>query len=161
MQLLEYLMWTYGSSHSMNYWISVSAAWLLYLQPITSILMTSQRAWIHPLLLSYLGMGLTYILFTGKRDYEMHRGVDGHLVWGWMKKDIQTVIGVIIYMTFLVIPIILNKNWELFGLCFALFIPSIYHYYKYRTWGSMWCFFVNYAIVIVCILRSMRSMRAI
>jgi len=159
MQLIEYFMWTIGlQNKTANYYISLAAALLLWLQPIASISTLVHKESI-ALVLLILYTVLT-VLYKGiysiidktpsQQIYKMYEGTNGHLVWNWLQHDTQTAIGLLLYFTFLLLPIILSKNWTLLGVIAITLGISLYTFYRHNTWGSMWCWIVNAIILFVC-----------
>lgn len=156
MQLIEYFMWTFGQNKTANYIISLAAAILLWLQPIASI-STYRGPMTVVLLILYtvltvLYKGIYSIIdkTPSEQIYRMYEGTNGHLVWNWLQHDTQTAIGVLLYVTFLLLPIILSRNWSLLGVVAITLGISLYTFYRHNTWGSMWCWIVNAIVLFVC-----------
>lgn len=146
MQLIEYVVWTWYDNKNVNHIASIAAATLLWLQPIASIL-TLNSQFFNPALQAYLGLSLVSLLFVSKEQYRMTRGENGHLVWHWLQNDSQTTLSLIIYFIFLLTPLFLSGNILLLGISLLTLIFSLYSFYKDNTWGSMWCWLVNYIVV--------------
>lgn len=149
MQLIEYIVWTFYENKQVNFAASVGAASLLFLQPVASILTLPSKQ-IQTLLPSYFGLSfLTLFLRTGPLEerYRMTRGENGHLVWHWLQKDWKTAVSLVIYFVFLLVPLLLRNQWELLAISLGTLGVSLYSYFKENTWGSMWCWIVNYIVV--------------
>jgi hypothetical protein len=154
MQLIEYFVWTYYDNPTVNFTASLSASFLLWLQPLASIL-TLQTKWIIEILLLYVGLsGIGFLLFTDfdnlRNIYQMKRGENGHLQWNWLQKDTKTTVSLVFYFVFLLTPLLLRKEFTLLGITLSTLGLSLYSFYKDNTWGSMWCWLVNYIVVGVC-----------
>ena len=77
----------------------------------------------------------------------MKRGENKHLIWYWLDLSIYWII---IGLLFYLIPAYFNKYNNKFLFVFALItlIISLYFYYKYKTWGTMWCYISNILWII-------------
>lgn len=160
MQLVEYVIWTYGQNSSINFYTSLVAAGLLFIQPVASILTVSDVSLRNIFLASYIGLGTLYQLIsrlstsdTLKDTYHMHEGVKGHLVWNWLKPSINTTIGLCIYFFFLLVPSIIGQQWDFLIVAIVTLLISLYAYHKYHTWGSMWCWVINIIVIVICVKR--------
>lgn len=152
MQLIEYVVWTWYENPDVNFLASVSAASLLFLQPVASIL-TLPSKHVLTLLQSYIGLSVLTLFLSSEPLYEryrMFRAQNGHLIWNWLQKDSQTALSLVIYFAFLLGPLLLQKQWELLALTLGTLGISLYSFYRDNTWGSMWCWMVNYIVVAVC-----------
>ena len=153
MQLVEYVVWTFWGNQEVNFAASIFAATLLFLQPIASILTVPSKH-VLALLQAYFGVSfLTLFLRDGpmRERYRMSRGENGHLVWNWLQKDWKTAVSLSIYFVFLLGPLLFNQAWTLLTVTLLTLGLSLYSYYKDNTWGSMWCWIVNYIVVGVCV----------
>lgn len=150
MQLVEYVVWTYYDEPTVNFQASVVAAFLLWLQPIASILTLSSPA---VAVAVYSGLSLFLQWFDTKplrETYKMFRGDNGHLVWNWLQPDLQTTLSLTVYFFFLFFPLLLTKQYTLLTVALGTLGLSLTSFYKDNTWGSMWCWIVNYLVVFVC-----------
>jgi hypothetical protein len=169
MQLIEYIVWTYGSDPEINFYASLGGAGLLMLQPIASILAAGSMKL--PLLIAYLILGaITHVMDQDGRSlrerYQMvetqvsphpstdvssinnERGVWGssrpHLHWKWL--DPIPWKSLFVYFIFLIGPLLITKQYDLTVLVFLTLGFSIYSFGK--GWGSMWCWIVNGMVVL-------------
>jgi hypothetical protein len=150
MQLIEFFVWTYYDNPSVNYWSSVAASTLLWIQPIASILTLKNLPFRNSLLLLYGLLSLVGEVVQKEKDYSMTRASNGHLSWNWMNNsDPKIYIYLIVYMTFLFLPIVLNKQYDLIVLGAGTLTISLFTYWRYNTWGSMWCWIVNAFVVYI------------
>ena len=148
MQLVEYIIWVYGTDPEINFYASLGGAGLLMLQPIASILAIAPAIHKTPLLISYLILGLIGQIIDHRsfRDrYRIERGE--HLIWKWL--DPIPWFSLVIYFIFLISPLFLSKQYEFIGLVMITLGLSIYSYGK--GWGSMWCWIVNIMAFIICL----------
>lgn len=153
MQLIEYFVWSNYENQRANFRYSVLAAFLLWLQPVASIL-TLPSSFQSSALGSYVGLSFLGSLMNQKpleETYRMYRGENGHLVWNWLDKSWQTAVSLLVYFVFLLGPLVYQKQWVLLGLAGTTLAGSLYSFYEANTWGSMWCWFVNYLVVGVSI----------
>jgi hypothetical protein len=154
MQLIEYVVWSNITNKDVVFRASLAAAFLLFLQPIAS-LTTLPMSQAVPFLLLYVGLAFTGLLL--KRDeplkdqYNMYRGENGHLVWNWLQRDWKTVLSLVVYFIFLLFPLLIQKHYELLFLATSTLGLSLYSFYRSNTWGSMWCWIVNYIVVGISI----------
>ncbi len=148
MQLIEYFVWSYYDNKSVNYYASVAASLLLWIQPIASITTLSSPHIRNSMLLAYGALSVLGQLFERKTDYSMTRAPNGHLAWNWIQKDALTYASLVVYMIFLFVPIFLNKNYGLLTLALGTLGISLYSYWKANTWGSMWCWIVNGIVLL-------------
>lgn len=155
MQLIEYIVWQYGVHDAdINYYSSLAATTLLALQPVASILTLSSPSF---LLGGYVVLGLLYTILRSVLDdrssrelYQMKPGPDGHLQWKWLQTDAITRFGLAIYFAFLLLPLFLARQYELLVVVLATLGVSLYAFGSQKTWGSMWCWVVNWMVVFLC-----------
>lgn len=74
-------------------------------------------------------------------------GKNGHLIWHWI--DIKYLN--IILLFFWLYAFIRIDNYLLFIFGFVSILYSIYNYYEYKTFGSMWCYIGNLLWIIILI----------
>ena len=153
MQLIEGIVWTYGSNPDINFYASVSAAALLMIQPIASILAIwgHERPHTPLLLITYVVLGLISQLIDHKTDprslREKYRMVGTpHLHWKWL--DPIPWASLAVYFIFLIGPLILTKQYDFVALVLLTLAISVYSFGK--GWGSMWCWIVNLMVIVIC-----------
>ncbi len=149
MQLIEYFVWSDLDNERANFRYSVLAAGLLWLQPVASIY-TLPSKWFSTAVGSYIGLSFVGSLMNQKpleETYRMEKGENGHLVWKWLGKTRETAISLLVYFVFLLGPLVIQKEWTLLTLALTTLAGSLYSFYEANTWGSMWCWFVNYLVV--------------
>jgi len=151
MQLLEYFIWKNLSDKKKNNFYSTCAGYLLLLQPIASIGLlwnvNRQLFWV------LLGIYLVLVASTARLtpDHYAYVGKNGHLVWNWLEKKNINWLLISIYFIFFFLPMLLAKEYYIFGFSFAAWIVSLYFFWKYDTWGTMWCWFANLLLFFVLI----------
>jgi len=153
MQLVEFFAWTYYGNKTVNLIVSLAAAALLFIQPIASILTLGSKHVLSMIQL-YIGSILATTFLLPKptslhERYRMTRGENGHLVWHWLDGHWSTNLTLIIYFLFLFTPL-LRGEWSVLLLAMITLGLSLYSYFQHKTWGSMWCWIVNYIVVAVC-----------
>jgi hypothetical protein len=152
MQLVEYIVWTYGSDPEINFYASLGGAGLLMLQPIASICAVSIGSYRVPMLIAYVILGaITHIIDQDGRSlrerYKIEEGSSGdtpHLHWKWLDPIPWSSLSV--YFFFLISPLLITKQFDLTALVFLTLGFSIYSFGK--GWGSMWCWIVNGMVVL-------------
>ena len=127
MQLVEYIVWTYGSDPEINFYASLGGAGLLMLQPIASILTVGSQSTRLMMLISYVILGMiTHVMDQDGRSlrerYRIEAGPSGDT------------------------PLLITKQFDLTALVFLTLGFSIYSFGK--GWGSMWCWIVNGMVVM-------------
>ncbi len=153
MQLVEYFVWTSYDNPQRNFQLSLLAFGLLCIQPITSMLILPSNLF-QTLILFYSGLLVAYFLIPEPQSLEetfrMRRGENGHLVWHWLDKRLKTTLLLIVYFFFLLAPLIYMKEFVGLSIVLITLAVSLFSYYNYNTWGSMWCWIVNYLVVGLC-----------
>jgi hypothetical protein len=161
MQLVEYIVWTYGSDPDINFYASLGGAGLLMLQPIASICAVSIGLYRVPMLISYVVLGvITQVIDQDGRSlrerYRMETQASPypstdvsssdtpHLIWKWLDPIPWSSLAV--YFFFLIGPLLITKQFDLVALVFLTLGFSIYSFGK--GWGSMWCWIVNGMVVM-------------
>jgi hypothetical protein len=150
MQLIEYVVWSNLTDSEVVFRASLAAAFLLFLQPIASLL-TLPMGQAVPFVLVYVAFAATGLLLKQdiplRDQYTMYRGENGHLVWNWLQRDWKTGLSLTVYFLFLLVPLLVQKHYELLFLALSTLGLSLYSFYRSNTWGSMWCWIVNYIVV--------------
>lgn len=153
MQLVEYFTWSYYGNPRVNFVASVAAFLLLWMQPIASML-TLPNDLLRLSIGIYIGISTLGILFDAQPSHEkfkMVRESNGHLSWGFLQKNRETYISLFLYFFFLFFPLVLSERWGLLSIVLLTLSVSLYNFFKSNTWGSMWCWIVNYIVVGVAI----------
>ena len=147
MQLVEYVVWTYGENPDINHYASLAAASLLALQPIASILTVSQ---------SYIPVA-GYLLFAViahfidndarslKERYRMTS--EPQLVWHWLRPT--PTFSLLVYFLFLLTPLVLSQQFVLLATVLAALAFSAVSFAG--AWGSVWCYAIHCIVVVLCV----------
>lgn len=151
MQLVEYFAWSYYENPTVNFYASVAGAFLIGVQPIASMLALPSS-----IRLSFIGAYLLFclvltILNRQPVEYTMKRAENGHLSWGFLQKDLPTLVYTLGYLFFMFVPIYVTQNYGFLALVMGTLGLSLYTYLESNTWGSMWCWIVNYLFVGIAI----------
>jgi len=140
-QFIEFLTWTYIDNHKINRYLSMLAFTVIFIQLLLLnyfIPDKNQSTLLFTLLI------ITFIIFCLTElknvNFKMDKGENGHLVWHWTKVPIYWLC---IAFAFYLIPTLLGKNSIYFIFTFTTLIISLYFWYKYDTWGTMWCYISN------------------
>jgi len=144
MQLVEYFAWKNINNKEAIAIISLMGMSLILLQiVIINITVLHGKELIIILILILLAslVILTYVINNNK--LRMEKGVNGHLMWHWA--DIPIPLLIFILSFYFYASFRNNGKFRLIIiLAFILLLISIYSYYRYKTWGSMWCYYSNY-----------------
>ena len=157
MQLVEYFIWKYYDNPRVNMIATTAGLILVLLQPVFSSLLLERNL--------ALGLIATYALLLTcfaiipilwkranyKKYLSSHRGANGHLVWNWISKRNVSYTMLILYMMFFLFPLIYTRR--IFTLIFVIgtLAISLYYFWMYDTWGSMWCFVANVGVLMMLI----------
>jgi hypothetical protein len=158
-QLLEYFAWIYINNKKKIEILSKIGLVIIGLQIIliNYFLLNDEIR-----LYSFIMMLILFILFAifelPKINFDMEKGNNGHLIWHWLDLPL---IWIIIGLTFYIIPLLLYREKVAFIGVSIILIISIYNYYKYKTWGSMWCYFSNIIWIYLIILLLLKVIKLI
>ena len=139
MQLLEYFTWTYIGDSQKIYYLSIIGILLILLQIF--MLCYYVNNYQYELLFALFAYVILFCIFVlPETKFNMKKGKNGHLEWEWLNfPPIFLFFGLLLYC----LPILFNKNYIGFLFTSSTIIISLYNYYKYKTWGTMWCYFSN------------------
>jgi len=182
MQLVEYVVWSYGDNPDVNFGASLSAAALLTLQPIASILTLTQS---YIPVMAYLILGIIAQVIDHSLDvrslkerYKMT--AEPHLVWHWLRPAPRA--SLLVYFIFLLTPLVLSGQFALLAVVLAALAFSVV---SFRTggkglaaeggtlrkaaqgrletaraagvvspyWGSVWCYAIHVIVVALCVMK--------
>ena len=146
-QLIEFFLWRNLKNKTANTHLSIIAAHIIILQLITLILMVHSGGYLKYVLLLILAITYFAVVYyskiTGNIRFYTSVGENGHLLWEWANfKGIENVFLAIFILLYL-IPAVLICNAPLMYLIIGSLFVSVLFYYKYNTWGSMWCWIAN------------------
>ena len=150
MQLVEFFLWRNLNNKSINAALSRVASILTALQMGTLILMIPDFYMKCAAFVSLLVFFIFY--FEYRRLYNpmiFHTsvGANGHLSWDWMNFKGYENIFLFIFLLFYIVPAIMTrkKKWAFFVI--LTIIVSLFFYYRYNTFGSMWCWIANLSLL--------------
>jgi len=152
MQLLEYFTWKHIDDKKINYYLSIIGAIIIVIQVSLINYYYLENGIEKIILFMIMFIGIIYIFYYCFKNnlFYMDKGENGHLRWHWVK-----VPKIMVFTTLFayLYPLIRSQNYQSALAISILLSFSLYNYYKYETWGSMWCYFSNLAWIYL-ILRS-------
>jgi len=155
MQLIEFFIWRNIDNRYYNRVFSGLACFLLFIQPIISIMIIHKKLLRNILLLVYLLMSLPYLgyLFYSNRIYS-ETSKSGHLLWKFVDNN---PIFWMVWLFFFLFSFIYTENWRGFVFASITLIISWINYTNDNTIGSMWCWLINsmmiyYAVYLLLVL---------
>jgi len=151
MQLIEYFTWKHLHNKKINRLLSQLGFFLIFLQPILSILIPNNVKFnIKATLITLYLIFFFLIFFSIKNDFSMTKAPNGHLAWNWLK---YPPLVVLLWITFLLVILLYAKKYILFAIYALIFLAIYYTYYKTNTWGSLWCWIAN-GLAVLLIIRT-------
>lgn len=153
MQLLEYLAWININNNDIDinkqnniYYLSIIGCFILFIQVL--ILNTINLEGIERIIIIIIIFIISIYGFYynyKNNQFNISVGKNGHLIWHWI--DIKYLN--IIVLFFWLYSLLRIDNYLLFILTLSSILFSIYNYYKYKTFGSMWCFIANFLWIVL------------
>jgi hypothetical protein len=141
MQLLEYFAWTYIGNKSIIYYLSAIGLLLIFMQQFLLSYFVSDGALQIIMLKAFIIYFIMYCIFVlPTTKFNMKKGENGHLVWEWLNIPPAFLFAALMLY---IVPILLDKNYIGAFFTVTTILVSLYFYYKYKTWGTMWCYFSN------------------
>jgi hypothetical protein len=152
-QLVEYFIWRNLNNRRINELLSIIGSLVIALEPVAAIGLIPDKRTKHMFWAVYCVVAGAYFIYKLSTT-QMHSLVakNGHLHWvEWVITSERTTMNMIItlfFAFFLIYPFYLAKQY-----CIALFgfIILAYSYYTYvteKTFGSMWCWFANFGMLM-------------
>jgi hypothetical protein len=131
---------------SINEKFSKLSSFFIILQQVFLILLIPQLTIKYGMLLVYITFLILY--FTYKRNYSpiyFHTsiGKNGHLSWEWMNYNGYENIWLIISLLFYIVHALLINNVLISLFLLISLFTSLYFYFNYNTFGTMWCWIFN------------------
>jgi hypothetical protein len=148
-QLMEYFTWKNINNNEIVHYLSITGAFILLLQVL---LISNNNLKNKEQLFSYIFIFILTIIafyhnFENKK-FHMEKGDNGHLKWLWADLPIPLLISGLLLWIY---PPIRNKNYISTLFIITTLTISFYYYYKYKTWGSMWCYIGNLFWILLII----------
>jgi hypothetical protein len=138
--------------------VSRAAAMLLWIQPLASIQTlrgTAFSFYYRPLSIAYIVLSLLELGWNPvpSSHYRM-APKNGHLEWKWIRLFRPSLL---IYFSFLLLPLFLVPNPLLLFFVFVTLGISLYAYGTDNTWGSLWCWQINGIAVVILLWKLMTA----
>ena len=150
MQLLEFFAWTYYDNKKINRILSIIGMMIIITQVILlNYYLPDKKIRNILLFLIFIFLLLFIIIDLKNVNFSMKRGENKHLIWYWLDLPL---IWIIIGLSFYLIPVYLYGNLLIILFMITILVISLYFYWKYKTWGSMWCYFSNLLWLYVLIM---------
>ena len=145
MQLIEFFLWRNLKNKFMNEYLSKLASFVIILQPFFLILLIPILKIRYFMLSFYLFFMAAFLMY--KKIYSpinFHTSVEknGHLSWDFLRHKGYEYIVDIAYLFFYLSTVFILNNPLLYIFLIPSFLISIF-YFKYNTFGSMWCWISN------------------
>lgn len=144
MQLLEYFIWKNINNQVMNTFLSKIGLFIIFVQPLFAIMMTiddiTKRNIVLFFYFTIMGSFLTYKKLFNPISFKTTIAKNGHLMWNWF--NFNGFENIIIFIWLFFFFGFWSYKYVLFQLI-LLFICLI-RYFNEGTFGSMWCWFVNF-----------------
>jgi len=149
MQFIEFLTWTYYDNPKINRYLSILAFSTIVIQLILLNYFLPDKKSSRILLTLLFVFAVLFIIFQLRFvDFRMRIGKNKHLSWYWIDLPL---IWIIIGLSFYIIPALLGKKKTTLLFIISILSVSIYYHWKYKTWGSMWCYFSNIAWIFLIV----------
>jgi hypothetical protein len=147
MQLFEYFVW---AGKIDNRKLSMVGLLIILSQPFFSIVGMNDKKYILGFLAAYvvfLVILLTMIKPWSQIVFKTIPASNGHLAWHWLDLPWYAIV---IWVFFLIIKHILNKNLIYFAIVVFMVSTSYILFADTKAWGSMWCWYANaFAFILV------------
>lgn len=146
MQLIEFFLWRNLKNKYINETLSKLTMFFIGLQQVTLMLIIPNFTIKYIMLLFYTFLILFYFIY--KKNYNPFHfytsiGKNGHLSWEWMNYKGYGIIGFVLGLLFYIIPVLVINNFLLSLLVLPSLVISLFFYFKYNTFGTMWCWITN------------------
>jgi len=140
-QLLEYFAWNNINNKRIIKILSYIGLFIIIIQVfLLNVLLTNGKTRIILLTSMFLLLLLFLIIEFKNINFTMKKGKNGHLIWYWL--DVP-IIWIFITIMYYLIPLYFSKYKIGFIFTLITIIISLYYYFKFKTWGTMWCYMSN------------------
>ena len=141
-QLMEYYTWTNINDKKIVYYLSIIGISILFLQVIilnyNYVKNKKERNVMYILIILFTLSAILYDYINNK--FTMEKAENGHLKWLWVDFPLPIlIVGLFLW----VYPPIRNNDLLTSLVIITTLSISLYNYYEYKTWGSMWCYIGN------------------
>jgi hypothetical protein len=152
MQLYEYFVWKNIHDKKIIHNLSFFGPLVILLQVLLinyAFLKNNER---NISILLIIIIAIICMIYNYKNNkFDMEVGENKHLIWHWA--DLPAILLILICFFYLY-PLTTKQNIIPFIYGLITLLISFYYYYKYKTWGTMWCYFSN-LIWIVLIIKTL------
>ena len=148
-QLLEYYTWKNIDNIDIIYNLSIIGYLIISIQLIIlNYAFLNNKDKLVALIILIILLIYIFIYNYQNNKFNMEIGENKHLIWNWIDIPIPILI---IIMVFYIYPAI-TYNYISFVTMLIILLPSLYYYYKYKTWGTMWCYYSNIIWIILILI---------
>ena len=152
MQLYEYFVWKNIHNKKIIHNLSFFGPLIILLQVLLinyAFLRDNER---NIGIIMIIIIAIICMIYNYKNNkFDMEVGENKHLIWYWA--DLPAILLILICFFYLY-PLTTKQNIIPFIYGLITLLISLYYYYKYKTWGTMWCYFSN-IIWIVLIIKTL------
>lgn len=148
-QLLEYYTWKNIDNIDIIYNLSIIGYLIISIQLIIlNYGFLNNKDKLVALIILIILLIYIFIYNYQNNKFNMEIGENKHLIWNWIDIPIPILI---IIMIFYIYPAF-TYNYISFVTMLIILLPSLYYYYKYKTWGTMWCYYSNIIWIILLLI---------
>ena len=148
-QLLEYYTWKNIDNIDIIYNLSIIGYLIISIQLIIlNYGFLNNKDKLVALIILIILLIYIFIYNYQNNKFNMEIGENKHLIWNWIDIPIPILI---IIMVFYIYPAF-TYNYISFITMLIILLPSLYYYYKYKTWGTMWCYYSNIIWIILILI---------
>lgn len=148
-QLLEYYTWKNIDNIDIIYNLSIIGYLIISIQLIIlNYGFLNNKDKLVALIILIILLIYIFIYNYQNNKFNMEIGENKHLIWNWIDIPIPILI---IIMVFYIYPAF-TYNYISFVTMLIILLPSLYYYYKYKTWGTMWCYYSNIIWIILILI---------
>jgi len=154
MQLIEFFLWKNLKNKKINEILSIISSFLVVLHMYILMIMIPNSTIRYNILLLYTLFLIIYFIYKQIYNpilYYTSIGKNGHLSWEWFNYKGYENIWIMIFLLFYIIPLFLIKNHILSFFAITTMLISFFFYFKYNTFGTMWCWSFN-LLFLYCII---------
>jgi len=145
MQLIEFFIWHNIYSKFYNKLFSIIGTFLIFLQPVFSIMILSDKKVRNILLTVYFILTIPYLIYKySTKNIHSVISVRGHLRWKFFE---LTPYVLIIWLFFLLFSFVYERKGFGIAIGIILLVISYYNYKSDHTMGSMWCWMINSVMI--------------
>ena len=146
MQLIEYFIWKNIKNDYYNKIFTICALFLVFFQPVASLMLLGNHSLRNILLSAYLLIGIPILIYTiyTEKLISVVSKKSGNLIWSMDPNGVLPLWTVALLFSF-----VYEKNWV--PVILAIISLSIFVYKEFSSAGSVWCWFINSISVYLAI----------